>query len=502
MSDGTGRALLCALLIVGGCSSGSSSGDPACSPDPCAGVTGTRCFRGRCLPGELTSTISADGASLSGGYTLNGGGTTTFSAEATAANSGTATFTLGEHQLTVSVGSESATLDVDGLEIDGRGPLSPAERERLEELGTHPAVRTLALVPLELGCQPQPIAPAALAALILPWQIGLKYGIQGLSGDPRGFTRTTRCRYFADEAADAAPAARRQGAFLLSQEAPFPVVFGFSTLDVDGWDTQGTLATSVRAHGLVESALGPNGSRCRGACGADCPEGAALPGGGTNCEVTLDHECLEGGLRQDWVLYRCGSHPACVMHDQCYDDCAAQHPGVWNTKSYIECMHFRTEPDPETGQPVPVHCDQKAHDYAKTVMGQDDSEALKTCQAWATGQGPFVGEQLAFSYKRGEPVKDPETCPAPAADAGAGADAGEVAGCWFLCSEWSYAPIVQSHWSCFGSPLSCLEHTTSTAMDFCSSQGYRQYNGIYDTRAECQQVCRDWESVTEHYCDL
>lgn len=64
----------------------------------------------------------------------------------------------------------------------------------------------------------------------------------------------------------------------------------------------------------------PSGSLCRGACGADCDPDA--------CTVQNPFTvCVASGGQHRICTYtgslRCGSHPGCVDHDSCYDNCAA-----------------------------------------------------------------------------------------------------------------------------------------------------------------------------------
>lgn len=481
------------LLLLCACSESEdgASPSPGCEPDPCTQIPDKECRVGRCVPGALQNDVSGDGR-VSGSYDFYAGSNVSFTARPSGTGSAEATYALDTTQIAVSIGPGAAFLEIDGVQIDGKGPLLDAEQAMLDKLGGDPSAAALALVPLELGCQSRSVDAAVVAALVLPWQIGMKYGVQGLSTDPRTYTRQTGCRYFVDPTATEVPPARRHGAFLLSDEAPFPVVFGFSTLDVVGWSAHETLAGGS-TFDYTESDVGPKGSRCRGACGIDCPEGVTQENGETNCKVTTDRECVEGSRLQNWKHYTCGTHPACVLHDACYDECARQHPGIWSTSDYVDCMHFETETDPATGKEVPVHCDQQAHDYAKSELGLDDEQARATCQSWALGRGPFAGK-LAYSYKDGEPVED-ASCSASAPDAGTSAEP-----CWVLCRRSDMSANV-AHLGCYAFTGDCYVMTSDDADALCKSAGYEGWMNYDDTKEGCQQACAEAASYSGFACD-
>jgi hypothetical protein len=125
----------------------------------------------------------------------------------------------------------------------------------------------------------------------------------------------------------------------------------------------------------------PSGSKCRGACGADCP---------SSCKSKPDIKiCVEdqwGKFHEFWKytsIIECGSAEACRIHDQCYDDCAG-------------------DPAPATCRRV---CDKDAYDK----YGFDE------LTSWVSGNGPF-DSSILYSDK---PVSDggflagpcPSCCP-------------------------------------------------------------------------------------------
>lgn len=83
----------------------------------------------------------------------------------------------------------------------------------------------------------------------------------------------------------------------------------------------------------------PSLARCRGACGPDCNPLDCAPGDNvclraTACRVPnpASHVlCVENADRTQhrrctYAVTECGSHPACVRHDQCFDNCVAFRP--------------------------------------------------------------------------------------------------------------------------------------------------------------------------------
>ena len=101
-------------------------------------------------------------------------------------------------------------------------------------------------------------------------------------------------------------------------------------------------------------------SQCRGACGADCDPDACR----TIAPLTLCVPAVTGNCHRTciYVVTECGSHPACVSHDACYDDCAAS--------GERDLCH----------QGGVCHC---ACDVA-CILNYDTSR----CVQWATGDGP------------------------------------------------------------------------------------------------------------------
>jgi hypothetical protein len=121
---------------------------------------------------------------------------------------GTATFRLegspASETLIVQVPSgDSASVSWNGTTFDGMGALSSEEKTELSNLMESDLAHALSMVPLNLGCRSEEdIAPQQLAALLVPWQMQLKY----LSGDRLAeavrLAEGSVCSYFANDASN------------------------------------------------------------------------------------------------------------------------------------------------------------------------------------------------------------------------------------------------------------------------------------------------------------
>src|SRR5690606_18680651 len=85
----------------------------------------------------------------------------------------------------------------------------------------------------------------------------------------------------------------------------------------------------------IRDEFGPCQATCRGACGADCTT--------KNCKYESKERCEKDefgnntGLSSIIHSYTCGVHPACIAHDDCYDECNQRHGcGSWGA---AYCRH-------------------------------------------------------------------------------------------------------------------------------------------------------------------
>lgn len=137
-------------------------------------------------------------------------------------------------------------------------------------------------------------------------------------------------------------------------------------------------------HGDIPMLRNPSilgGGLCRGACGPDCPKTCNnVPSGVTKCIPDTKGKCFYTCTYENVIS--CGVNDACVVHDQCYDKCAAKGetemcidiPGPWwNPFNWIY-LRFDF-----------CHC---ACDYGcASKYGFD-------CLNFMNGEGPFDYRQL------------------------------------------------------------------------------------------------------------
>jgi hypothetical protein len=359
----------CDLLLFGG-------KDPV--PTSCQPATWRTCSDWRCADGMLLNFLPEAGALEGTFMTADAKHYVRFSVKTLSTGAAEARFESDDETclLTASVtGSEQGKVTWSGMEIDGMGELTAAEREALTRLNASHLVDALVRVPLDLGCDPD-LAPEHLAALLLPWQLLLKYDT---SPDSRvsavsSLGSRSQCKYFTDERIDDR-AGSLMGPMQLGEDRWFPNVFGYFP-----FDEKGALEPAPQ-QGLAGDLLGPCGAKCRGACGADCPKG--------NCTVTTLDKCVtqsDGTQRPvKSTTYACGAHEGCIQHDDCYDLCHTTHGcGTW---SAAICRRG---------------CDLEAVD--KWGAGNGVS--------WAGGGGPY-SSTLSFTYETLGPASACMGCVAP-----------------------------------------------------------------------------------------
>lgn len=328
---------------------------------------------------------------------------TSFTVRATSESSAVATYTIETLtvQVTLSGPSTATTAVLDegedfGASVTGYGPLPDDYLAQfvMNMLGGvfAPSIRA---IPLELNCG-QGFAPVELAALLVPWQLGYKYTLDPTTryGDTQKAAEAATCATFAF--AGASPTmtpttTKPSGAGLinLGNDDPFPSVFGFFPFDAVGEKEQASSASGLKPFG-IDTRYGPCNSICRGACGADCePNNCKSTTGLTLCEK--DEAGANTCFKLVYTDYECGTHPACVWHDDCYDKCNAEYGcGTWDANF---CMHTMGHPGGITS------CDQHVIDEYGASMGA----------GWARGYGPQTAKQT-FRYQAGREY-DRTMCP-------------------------------------------------------------------------------------------
>ena len=367
---------------------------------------------------------------------------------------GTATFHLegspASETLIVQVPSgDSASVSWNGTTFDGMGALSSEEKTELSNLMESDLAHALSMVPLDLGCRSEEdIAPQQLAALLVPWQMQLKY----LSGDRLAeaarLAEGSVCSYFANDAslvlseANVNPESSVPKQLMLSNSAPIPVVFGYFPFDAEGSTEPAALQAppsrlaslstyamfsdgdktavagplfvrnasvlpsvkpeAMEEAGTIRDEYGPCEAKCRGACGVDCTL--------TNCKYNQGYRCVvdengkNTGKRGRFDIYDCGVHQGCIDHDACYDQCNSKYGcGSWRA---AVCRH-RPTLIPELQSDSALSCDSIAFKH----------HGRATSVGWALGHGPFEGNVI-FEYtdKAYGEVTDLRLCPVPVAE--------------------------------------------------------------------------------------
>ena len=374
--------VLALLAVVHlGCffSGGDADGDP-CNPDPCTDVAGRECRAGRCVAGDL-AVLDRDAAGLLRGSwrPLGEGDALSFEVSRDGLGGASASFSWPDGTtVSASVSGEMGWVLVGDVSVDGYGAPSQEERDALDVLRALPG-DGLALLPLDLACAETDIEPAELAALLLPWQMLLKFT------DERGTVIGDRaaasaCSYFPDvEEPGSAP---RPDLLRLSYDNPIPNVFGFFPFDAEGAvDSTPVLFLSLDAAADASTTLlsGPCGALCRGTCGPDCTK--------NNCEEIVEWRCetdaagLQTGVKNLWTVYTCGTALGCRKHDECYDAC---NEGRCDTWSAAVCRRG---------------CDVEA----TLEFGPSNG------QSWARGYGPY-DSYLSYEYPWDAPMTDEALC--------------------------------------------------------------------------------------------
>lgn len=375
--------LLALFAGASGCGSGTSS---AGAPNPDGGPGGGPVS----VPTGSPVTLSerATDGSVSGTYKDPGTHQSfSFSLRATGKSSAIASYTLGTLEVQVSLsGPTTAVIKMSesgndlGASITGIGPMPTdhASQTLLERLGDTfgPAIRA---IPLELNCG-SGFTPAEIAASLVPWQIVYKYQLGPLTRytDVRGAADAATCATFefagASPTQPPRPITKPAGAGLINigNDDSLPTVFGFFPLDGAGAKNDDPSAAVSRF--AISTKYGPCNSMCRGACGADCePNNCKSATGLWQCEV--DSFGANTGYKLVYTDYVCHTHPACIAHDDCYDECNARN-GCGTLDANV-CMHAVGHTEGF------VSCDQRVADDYGLSQGID----------WARGYGPYTDEQ-------------------------------------------------------------------------------------------------------------
>lgn len=351
--------------------------------------------------GPVAGTYRLPGSGLGAGteFTVSAQGVAVFQTQGTAPGTGVSSQITAENEVTVVLPG--------GVTLDGKGPLTPDERQALQAVFNGPLADDLALIALEAGCLPAgSIQPNQLAALLAPWQLALKYLYPDRVARVADLVARNSCDYFG-EFGDSRPLL-----ITLSASAPIPVVFGYFPFDREGAaenESSRSGSSGTQDCGLIQKTrvrtildnpntrrdeYGTCTSKCRGACGPDCIR--------TNCgapqevwECLKDHSGINSGDKTRWDVYSCGVHPGCITHDACYDRVnGIGGCGSWDA---VFLRHDYTWGDCSQWQ----SCDGEA------ICVYGISQAVR----WASGFGPF-SDTWVFAYSdRTSTTYDVQACP-------------------------------------------------------------------------------------------
>lgn len=168
-------------------------------------------------------------------------GVVAVSARRTPDGHGEAVYSFGNQEVTALVtGYDEGTVSWDGETLSGKGGLSENQMEALHAIAQSKLAAALTMTSLELACRPgaEKVDPAAAAALLLPWQLMLKYLTSYPMAVARHYAALTSCAYFPDVTAppDTSAAARapEPNVMVLNNESPLPATLLYFPLDREG----------------------------------------------------------------------------------------------------------------------------------------------------------------------------------------------------------------------------------------------------------------------------
>lgn len=189
----------------------------------------------RVLPPEgLRAVINVEDQSVSGRFR-----SLRFEARLTGEERASATFERIEGMTLVATidGPKTGTLEWRGASLDGFGPATDDELEVMAHYADRLKADELALIPLDLACLPgaDELDPAVGAALLLPWQVLLKYQPEGEIPTPREAAASSQCQYLFSPL-DAVDMGRvpSPSVVALSTEQPVPAAVGYFPFDREG----------------------------------------------------------------------------------------------------------------------------------------------------------------------------------------------------------------------------------------------------------------------------
>ncbi|MBI4512017.1 MAG: hypothetical protein HY698_20465 [Deltaproteobacteria bacterium] len=265
------------------------------------------------------------------------------------------------------------TVSIGGTLVSGRGRKSDKEIQAIASLASSELATAIVMVPLEIGCMNDlSLTDVQRAALLMPWQVLLKYDSQFRSKS-LAMEKDASCRYLGVNLDDPEAASSSPSGLQFSREDPIPHVFGYWP-----FDGEGAAAPSLRSH---ESEPIACKAECRGACGQGCSSNACVRRFEWYCVKTLRGN---NGMKRLRLSWRCSTHAACRDHDTCYDNCNRTYG--CNSWAAAQCRRA---------------CDQQCI----AIYGAD------RCRAWVIGEGPSDSTVEMQHEVEGVELPDSIMCP-------------------------------------------------------------------------------------------
>ncbi len=330
----------------------------------------------------------------------------------------------------------AATLNRQGMDLDGIGELSSQEQQSLKDMLISPLASAIAMIPLDAGCQGDKIIDdKQLVALLFPLQMQLKYSISDRTLKAMDLMQLSQCDYGLVNDESLENNTKNSSIIYFSPSNPIPVVLGYFPFDETGaippsysqetgekfaclnpqplMNVESESITSIlysfnlNGSAPIRDEFGPCQATCRGACGADCTT--------KNCKYESKERCEKDefgnntGLSSIIHSYTCGVHPACIAHDDCYDECNQRHGcGSWGA---AYCRHGGY------GDPTSL-IEPYFNKYAGMQFFCDKAvitdESISDVRGWVKGEGPKPLSQVyEYSDKIAKDMVDLKNCPPP-----------------------------------------------------------------------------------------
>jgi hypothetical protein len=332
-----------------------------------------------------------------------------------------------------------AFLNWQGIDFDGFGELSPDDQQALKSLLVSQLAPGIAMIPLDAACQGEDVIDdKQLAALLFPLQMQLKYIISDRTSKAMDLMHLSQCDYGLRDNESLENNTKNSSIIYFSPSNPIPVVLGYFPFDEEGaiapsysQESGGKFAclnpqplmnvesepfTSIQysfnlnGSAPIRDEFGPCQATCRGACGADCTT--------KNCKYESRERCEKDELGNNTGLssiihtYTCGVHPACIAHDECYDDCNLRLGcGTWDA---AYCRHGGYTEVSDTFEPyfnkaygIQFFCDK--------ITISDES--LTDVRGWVKGEGPKpLSQAYEYTDEIAKDMVDLKKCPPPSTE--------------------------------------------------------------------------------------